>query len=246
MVLQITDVLQWIATQVDFRRMAIVSDKGKVLGLLTPNNFHSIYHLKPIKVKCNKEYLDNFYVTHLKPHEVMQPWYKDENDFKDRVGITNYIPLPFISPVQYLTAMLSRLHGEADCTNFKSKWLPLAHGVMPTSIVFNWESILSSNLLRALEKVVQKQDPKGTPFYFAGYLLDALCASNSFPGLNWAWTLKSLPIHLYCKELWRENSYKEMYTICDQFIAPTYRLFFITEMPRISEAGRESISQIGN
>lgn len=37
-----------------------------------------------------------------------------------------------------------------------------------------------------------------------------------------------------------------MYTICDQFIALAYRLFFGTEMPRISEAGQEPISQIGN
>ena len=100
---------------------------------------------------------------------------------------------------------------------------------MSTGTVFSWESIMSNNLLRALEKIVHKQDPNGTLFYFAAYLLDALCASNSFLGLNWAWTLKSPLIHLYCKELWRENSYKEMYTICDQFIAPTYKLFFGTK-----------------
>ena len=129
-VLQITDVMQWIATHVDFKRTTIVLDEGKVLGILTPNNFHNMYHLKLAEVKCNKEYLDNFYVTHLKPHEVMQSWYKEENDFKDWDGITKYSPRPFISPVQYLTAMLSRLHGEADCTNFKSEWFPLAHGVM--------------------------------------------------------------------------------------------------------------------
>lgn len=246
MVLQITDVLLWIATHVDFRGMTIISDEGKVFGLLKPNNFYSIYHLKAVEVKCNKEYLDNFYVTHPKPYGVMHPWYKDENDIKDRAKITKYIPLKFISPIQYLTTMLSWLHGEANCTNFKLEWLPLAHKVISTDTMFNRESIIPNNLLQGLEKVVQKQDSKGTPFYFAGYLLDALCTSNYFPGLNWAWTLKSLSIHLYCKELWRENSYKEMYTIYDQFIARTYILFFGTEMPQIAEAGLESISQIGN
>lgn len=146
-VLQITNVLQWIATHIDFKRMAIISDEGKVLGILTPNYLHNIYHLKPVEVKCNKEYLDNVYVPHLEPYEVMKAWYKDDNDFKYRAGITKYIPLKFISLIQYLTAMLSRLHGETDCTNFKSEWLPLAHGVMSTGTVFNWESILSNNLL---------------------------------------------------------------------------------------------------
>lgn len=97
-----------------------------------------------------------------------------------------------------------------------------------------------------MEKAIQKQDPKGTPFYFAGYLLDVLCASNPFSGLKWAWTLKCPPIHLYSKKMWRENSYKEMYTICNHFIALAHKLFFGAEMPRVSEASRESIAQIGN
>lgn len=113
-------------------------------------------------------------------------WYKEEDDFEDQVGITKYNPHPFISPVQYLRAMLSRLHREADCMNFKSECLPLSHRVMSTSTIFNWENILSSNLLRALEKVVQKKYPKGTPFYFTGYLSKDLCASNPFTGLKWA------------------------------------------------------------
>jgi hypothetical protein len=73
--LPIMDVMQWVAMHVDFRAMAVVADDGKVLGLLTSNNFDNMYHLKPTKVKCNKEYLDNFYVAHLKPHEVMKTSY---------------------------------------------------------------------------------------------------------------------------------------------------------------------------
>ena len=99
----------------------------------------------------------------------------------------------------------------------------MAHGVMSTNTIFNWANILSTNLLRALEKAIQNQDPKGIPFYFTGYLLDVLCASNPFPGLKWAWTLKCPPIHLYCKRLCRENNYKEMYTICDHFITLTHK-----------------------
>ena len=53
----------------------MVVDDGRVLGLLMPNNFQSIYHLKPTEVKCNKEYLDNFYVAHPKPHMLMKSWY---------------------------------------------------------------------------------------------------------------------------------------------------------------------------
>ena len=127
--------------------------------------------------------------------------------------------------------MLSQLHEKADCAYFKSKWIPLAHGVMSAGRIFNWENILSTNLLWALEKAIQKQDAKGALFYFVGYLLDVLCASNQFLSLKWAWTPKCPPIHIYCRELWRENNYKEMYVICDHFITPTHRLFFRDDMP---------------
>ena len=60
---------------------------------------------------------------------------------------------------------------------------------------------------------MRKTNSKGTTFYFSAYLLDVLCASNSFPGMKWAWTPQSPPIHLYCKELWKEINYKEMYSI---------------------------------
>lgn len=172
----------------------------------------------------------------------MKSWYQEEDDFKDRVGIMKYSPIPFISSVKYLMTMLSWLHGEVDCTYFKSEWISLAHGVISIGIIFNWENILSTNLLRALEKAIQKKDEKEAPFYFAGYLLDVLCNSNQFPGLKWAWTPKCPPIHIYCQELRRENSYKEMYVICEHFIAPTHSLFFGVDMPQISEVGCEAIS----
>lgn len=145
--LKITYVMQWIATHVDFRRMVIMSDEGKVLGILMPKKIHNMYHQNPIEVKCNKEHLDKLYVTHPKPHEVMKSRYKEEDDFKDHDGITKYNCHPFISQVHYLMEMISRMHGESDCTNFKSEWLPLPHGLLSTGNVFNWENILSSNLL---------------------------------------------------------------------------------------------------
>ena len=37
-----------------------------------------------------------------------------------------------------------------------------------------------------------------------------------------------------------------MYNICNHFMAYAHQLLFGSEMPKISEAGRESISLIGN
>ena len=58
--------------------MAIISDEGKIMGLLTPSNLHSLYHLNPVEAKYNKEYLDNFHLKHPKSYDFMKDWYKDE------------------------------------------------------------------------------------------------------------------------------------------------------------------------
>lgn len=246
MVLQTTSVLQWIATHVDFKCMVVVSNEGKVVGYLTPSSFHSMHHLKPVEAKCNKEYLDSFNVKFPKSYKLMKHWYREEESFKDRVDITKYNPKEFNLPAQFLTAILSHLHGEAECTTFNTEWIPIAHGVMFDGIIFNWASMLSQNLLKALERAMQKSDPNGTTFYCSAYLMDILCASNSFLGMKWAWNPQICPIHLYCKELQKENSFIEMYIICNHFLAEAHQLLFGSEMPRITKAGRDSISLIGN
>ena len=45
-VLQTTDVLQWIAMHVYFKRMVMVTDEGKIDESLTSSNLHNMYHLK--------------------------------------------------------------------------------------------------------------------------------------------------------------------------------------------------------
>lgn len=98
MVLQTTDVLQWIATHVVFKCMAMVSNGGKVVGYLTSSSSHNMYHLKPVEAKCNKEYLDSFNVKFAKSYKLMKDWYREEESFKDRVDITKYIPKKFNLP----------------------------------------------------------------------------------------------------------------------------------------------------
>lgn len=151
---------------VDFKRMVMVSDEAKIVGSLTSSNLHNMYRLKQVEAKCNKEYLDGFHVKIPKSYKLMKKWYCEEESFKDRVGITKYNPKEFNSSAQFLTTMLSCLHGEEEYTNFKAEWIPIAHGVFSVSIIFNLASMLSQNMLKALERAIRKTYPKGTTFSF--------------------------------------------------------------------------------
>lgn len=51
---------------------------------------------------------------------IMSTWYPNEEEFKDKVGVSKYMTTTFSPPVQYLTIMLCWLHSEEDSTHLKS------------------------------------------------------------------------------------------------------------------------------
>ena len=185
----ITYIVYWVASHVDSWCFSIIVDNGKVLGSLTPKKIQNVYQLKPLEARCNKEYLDKFYMANPKTHLLVNPWYQEYKYFKDQTCIPKYTTVSFMPPRKYLTTMLFRHHGEADNTFFKDEWIPLAHGVMSTVIFFNWEGIVFANIIRDLEKAVPRPKAKGSNFYFSCFLLDTLCVSSQFPRLKWDWTL---------------------------------------------------------
>jgi hypothetical protein len=78
------------------------------------------------------------------------------------------------------------------------------------------------------------------------YLLDVICARNSFAGMKLSWHASELPIHVYFDILW-ERRYKKSYSlICDQFITRIHFMLFKKECPRLSAAAKNMISKVGH
>jgi hypothetical protein len=88
----------------------------------------------------------------------------------------------------FVMALMCRLNGRKDCIHFKDDWIPMAHGVVTKGIVFNWGAILSQALKKDLEKAKGYSTSKGPSFHMASYLLDNVCAHNTFQGMGWQWT----------------------------------------------------------
>jgi hypothetical protein len=61
---------------------------------------------------------------------------------------------------------------------------------------------------RAIEKDKKPNTEILPTFYMASYFLDIVCASNSFPGINWNWNIDLSPIHVYCREAYGKTSTK--------------------------------------
>jgi len=137
----------------------------------------------------------------------MSSWWREEKKFTNRTASwypTTNIKEPYI----YLMALLYRLHGEKDCSRFLEAWMPLAFIVAISGIGFNWGAIISNQLSTCI-KHAQVPKERDTPtFYMASYLLDVICARNSFTKMNLNWHSLELTVHVYFNILW-ENRYKK-------------------------------------
>jgi hypothetical protein len=138
--------------------------------------------------------------------------------------------------------MICRLYGEETNTHFRMEWFPMAYMVAQKGQAFNWVSILSFSITK------RSQDPKGMKnpeFYMSSYLIDVVCATNSFPTFNWAWTPKKGPIHWYCSQLWECNCKKYFYDICDYFHTPLHKAIFGLFPHIISPGALKGLKEIG-
>ena len=55
--------------------------------------------------------------------------------------------------------------------------------------------------------------------------MDALCACSCFPELNWNWSEKCPPVHIYCADMWDDNFIPHVYELCDLFLGSMYCKF---------------------
>ena len=80
----------------------------------------------------------------------------------------------------------------------------------------------------------------------SGFIMDSFYASSSFLALNWNWSKKSPPVHIYCVDMWDDNFIPQVYELCDLFLRSMYFKIFKVDAPAFSQSARELISVYGD
>lgn len=90
--------------------------------------------------------------------------------------------------------------------------------------------------------------PKGgqARFYMSAYLLDAICAHNAFPSMNWAWSPRELVVHIYYKLLSDCSHRGVMEKLTDHFLIPLYKVIFEEGPLCMSPTAMEAILEIAD
>jgi len=143
-------------------------------------------------------------------------------------------------------AMLWRLYGMRDATIFQQEWAPLVSNIVYNGANFNWVTIMSSNMKKAIV-VVKPEDPQLiSNFFMYSYLMDACCAYNHFQYMKWTWNPWEAPIHMYCGQMW-ESKHKSKYDkISNDFVFQLHRLLTGRPTYYMSKNARLALSEIGD
>jgi hypothetical protein len=170
----------------------------------------NFYKPKEPEERLNTDFVLRFYEKH-DTSKVMASWWKEDKNFTNRTS--DWYPMANLRETYiYLMDLLCRLHGEKYFSRFSEAWMPLAYTVAISGIGFNWGAIISKQLSTYIRKAQTPKEGETPSFYMLSYLLDVVCAKNSFVGMNLSWHTPDLPVHVYFSILW-ENRYKKSYSL---------------------------------
>ena len=80
----------------------------------------------------------------------------------------------------------------------------------------------------------------------SGFVVDAFCACPCIPEINWNWSEKFPPVHIYCADMWDDNFIPHVYELYDMFLKSMYCKNFKVDAPAFSEKSRELIYVYGD
>ena len=152
----------------------------------------------------------------------------------------------FKEPYKLLAVMLCRFYGVNNFQYFRLEWTPLAYYIETTCKVFNWKEIFSITFKDVILQAQKNLSTKKPSFYLSSYIMDVVCASLSFPAMNWHQTRGNPPIQIYFPILWEDNYRPHIYDIYDNFIGVVHFSIFKKNAPKISKNALSLIANMGD
>ena len=188
------DAKRWLFSHLDVGIATILNDIKVHIASLKTKGTHTRCQLPKCVSPMNKDLFEALKEECPVMFELIQYWWEEGVSFTQK-DFNLYLIQHMKEPYQFLSSMICKLYGEDKCTHFKLEWTPIAHYVSDKGDVFNWEQLLSINISETTKGAL---GPKQPGFFMSSYLLDVVCASNHFPGMDWCWNPTSSPIHVYC------------------------------------------------
>jgi hypothetical protein len=118
-----TDAIAWILKHVDLGNIYVCNSRRDPIASFWPKDLEKCYHLEKGTKKLENKLLVEFKHT---TKELFPRWYKPDKQFKLRPR-GGYPTTALRRPYQYMVAMLCRLYGEKDASQFSLSYMPLIY-----------------------------------------------------------------------------------------------------------------------
>jgi hypothetical protein len=134
-------------------------------------------------------------------------------------------------PYMFLSNMICKLYGEENNIHLKREWTLVAHYVEEKGHIFNWDHLLSINILKTVRRAPTLKIPG---FFMSYYLIDVICVAHHFLGMDWEWNPIFSQLMFIVSNYGRNTIKKHMYETCEHFLVPLYVIIYKQNPLRIS------------
>jgi hypothetical protein len=145
------DAITWILKNIDLRNIYVCNSRKEPIALFRLEYLAKCYHLEKGIKKLDSKLLDEFEYT---AKELFPKWYKADKQSKHRPK-GGYPTTALRRPYQYMVAMLCKIYGEPDASQFSLSYMPLIYYCADEGFSFNWDDILSAKLKNAITTVAE-------------------------------------------------------------------------------------------
>jgi len=83
-----------------------------------------------------------------------------------------------------MVEMLCRLYVESDSSKFSLSYIPLIYHCAYKGSSFNWDDILSTNLVEAITTIMEAHPRTFPDFHMYSYLIDSVSVSHQYPKMG--------------------------------------------------------------
>lgn len=180
-----------------------------------------MYHFpKPMKCMDSLFYAAHSYVN---TRDIIKHWVKEPSKFKQTP--THACKTKSLGKAyQFLIIFSCRIYRQKSTKTFREGWEILLDQLVRDGRPFNWSDLLVQQLKSHVAKAWNLPKNEQTRFFMSKYLLDAICAQQQFPSMNWTWTPQETTMNIYFKSIFYCSYQGVMARLTYHFIIPLYKL----------------------
>ena len=155
-----SELMRWVLPHTNHNSMLICNVDGQVYAAFSPGYVALAYHLPEPQLFLTDRWLDDLQMDFV---ETLKRMLLPGKIFRHRVT-EDYDTATLRPTYRFIALMLNRIFGRENGRLFKLEWVPIMFFIATEGTIFNWASIVSSNLSSCWLQLRKERNGEGLNF----------------------------------------------------------------------------------